>query len=156
MDGRANRFRGIGRNAGQLCAERVRERDVRHNPAAEKRADAPFRPIEKLVGHEDVERPVFVLQAANRARRENPFDAEQLESENVRAEIQLGRQNPVPCAVAREKRHALSSKGADHVRTRRIAEWGRQRALFAVGQFGHVVQATAADDANSGMCHGAS
>ena len=34
--------------------------DVRDEPAAEERADAPLRAIEELIGHDDVERPVLL------------------------------------------------------------------------------------------------
>ena len=67
----------------------MRERDVRDEPAAEERADPALRPIEELVGHDDVERLVLLLQAADRARRQDALDAEHLEAVDVRAEVQL-------------------------------------------------------------------
>ena len=156
MDGRAHCGRRIGRHRRQLRAERVRKSDVRDNSAAEECADTPFGPIEKLIRHEDIERAVFVLEAADRAGRQDTFNAEQLEPENVRAEIQLGGKNPMPGAVSRQKRDSLTAQCGDDVGTRRIAERSRERTLFAVGQFSHVVQATAADDAYCGMRHCAS
>ena len=92
------------------------------------------------------------LQAADRARRQDALDAEHLEPEDVRAEVQLGRQHPMPGAVPRQKRDALAAQRADDVRARRIAERRRDASLFAVGQLRHVVQATAADDANLYGC----
>ena len=86
---------------------------MRDEAAAEERADAPLRPIEELIGDDDVERLVLLLQAADGARRQNPLDAEHLEAVDVRAEIQLRRQKPMPGAVAREKRHALAAQRAD-------------------------------------------
>ena len=82
----------------------------------------PLRAIEELIRDQDVERLVLFLQAADRARRQNPLDAEHLEPVDVRAEIQLRRQNPMADAVARQKRDALSAKRPDHVRAGRIAE----------------------------------
>ena len=108
----------------------------------------PLRAIEELIGDDDVERLVFLLQAADGARREDALDAEHLEAEDVGAEVQLGRQQPVAGAVPRQKRHALAAQRADDVRARRIAERRRDRPLFAIGQLRHVVQAAAADDAD--------
>ena len=126
----------------------MREPDVRDEAAPEERADAPPRPIDELVGNDDVERLVFFFQAADRARREDVFDAQHLHPEDVGAEIQLRRRQPVSGAVPRKKRHALSAQRAEHVRTRRIAKRRRQRDLVAIGDVGHVVQAAAADDAD--------
>ena len=96
--------------------------DVRDQAAAEERADAPLGAIEELIGHHDVERLVLLLQAADGARREDALDAEHLEAEDVRAEVQLGRQQPMADAVPRQERDALAAQRADHVRARRIAE----------------------------------
>ena len=93
------------------------ERHVRDEAAAEKRADASSRPIEELIRHDDVQRLVFVLQAADGARREDALDAEHLEAVDVRAEIELGRQNPVACAVPREERDPLAAQRRENVRT---------------------------------------
>ena len=91
----------------------MRERDVRDDAAAEERADAPLRAIEELIGHDDVERLVFLLQAADRARRQDPLDAEHLEAVDVGAEVQLGRQEAVAGAVARQERDPLAAQRAD-------------------------------------------
>ena len=149
----AMHVRADGRNrSAPTCASSgqigMRERHVRGESAAEERADARLGPIEKLIGHDDVERRVLLLEAADRAGGDDPLDAEHLEPEDVRAEIQLGRQQPVARAVPREKRDALAAQRAQQVRARRIAERRLQRPLLAVGQLGHVVQAAAADDAN--------
>ncbi len=136
---------GIGADLGELGADGMRERDVRGEAVAEERADATLRSIEKLIRHDDVERRVFLLEAADRARRNNPLHAKQLEAEDVRAEVELRREEPMSRAMPREKRDPLPAQRADQIRTRRIAEWGRQRLFFAVGQLGHVVQAAAAN-----------
>src|SRR3989338_6742521 len=124
MDRGAGRGGGVGRDLRQLAAQRMREGDVRHQATSEERADAAFRAIEELIGDEDVERFVFFLQAADLARREDALDAQHLEAVDVGAEIQLQGQNPVTDTVAREKRHALSSKRAENVRTGGISEGG--------------------------------
>ena len=153
MDGRADRCRRIGRHRRQIRAERVRKGDVRDNPAAEERADAPFRPIEKLIGHEDVERPVFLLRLptalADRMRSTPSSLKPKIFARKFSSEGRI--RCPAPCRARNATR--LPRKRADDVRTRRIAERSRECTFFAVGQFGHVVQAAAADDANCGMRH---
>src|SRR3954471_10236339 len=124
------------------------EPDVRHQATAEERADPALGPIEELVGHEDIERLVLLLEAADGARRQQALHAEYLEAEDVGPEIQLGRQNPVSRAVAREKGDALPAQGASHVRSGRIAERRGDRALLAPGQLRHLVQAAPSNDAN--------
>src|SRR5260221_14385660 len=119
MHGRADGFRRVRGNLGEVAAERMRKRDVRDDPSAEKRADAALRAIEELIRNEDVERLVFVLQAADGARRQDSLDAKHLEAVDVRPEIELGRQNPVPDAVARQERDALTSKRAEQIRAGR-------------------------------------
>ena len=105
----------------------MRERDVRDEAAAEEGADAPLRPIEELIGHDDVERPILLLQAADRAGRQNALDAEHLEAVDVRAEVQLRRQR---CGARRraaaETRRACRAASPMHVRPGRIAERRRR------------------------------
>src|SRR5262245_61724856 len=101
----------------------MREGDVCHDAAPEERADASFRPVVELIGNDDIERLVLVLQAANRAGRQNPFDAEDLEAEDVRPEVELRRQDLVAGAVAGQKGDALTFQCAEEIRSRGIAEW---------------------------------
>ena len=56
----------------------------------------PLRPIEELIGHQNVERLVLLLQAADGARRHDALDAEHLEAVDVGAEIQFRRENAMP------------------------------------------------------------
>ena len=117
-------------------------------PVAEERADAPLGAIEELIGNDDVERPVLLLQAADRARRQDALDAEHLEAEDVGAEVQLGRQQrwPAPCRARNATRLPRSvpiTYGPDG-----SPNGVATRPLFAVGQLRHVVQAAAADDAD--------
>ena len=100
----------------------MREPDVRHQAAAEERRDPPARAVEELVGNDEVHRLVFLLQAADRARRQDVLDAERLEAVDVGPEVQLGRQQPVSGAVPRQKRHALAAQRPDDVGRRRLAE----------------------------------
>src|SRR5439155_18277323 len=132
----------------QHAADRMREPDVRDQPAAEKRADASPRPIEELIWHDDVEWLVLFFEAADSARRENPLDAEHLEPVNIRAEVELRWQDAMAHTVPREKRDAACPQRADHVGPRRIAKRRRDDLFFAVDQLRHVVEAAPADDSN--------
>ena len=126
----------------------MREADVRDQPLAEERRDAAAGPIDELIRDDQVERLVFLLQAADGARREDVFDAERLEAEDVGAEIQLRGHEPVTEAVPGEKGDALAAQRADHVRRRRLAERRLDLPLLAIGELRHVVQTAAADDAD--------
>ena len=136
------------RDVAQRPAERMREADVGDEAVAEEGRHASLRAIEELIGDHEVERLVLFLETAHGARREDVLDAEQLEAVDVRAEIELGREQPVPGAVTREEGDPLAAQRADDVRRGRSAERCLDAALFAIGELRHVVQAAAADDAN--------
>ena len=148
MHGRPNGLRRIGSDPGEVGTDRMREPHVRDEAAAEERTDPPFRAIDELVRDQDVERLVLFLEAADGAGREDPLHAEDLESVDIGAEIQFGRQDPMADAVARKKRDASSPQRPDDIRAGRFAKRRGNRPLFAVGQRGHVVQTAAADDAD--------
>src|SRR5947209_10452055 len=129
------------------------ERDVRHEAAAEERADAPSGAVEELIGHDDVERLVLLFQAADRARRYDPLDAEHLECVDVRAEIELRRKDPMADAMSRQERDALAAERADDERTGRLAKRRGNDLFLTVGQLRHLVQAAAADDPDAAGLH---
>jgi hypothetical protein len=131
----------------------MRKADVRGQPPAEERARPSLGAIEELIGNDDVERCVFLLQAADGAGRQDVLDPEELHAEDVGAEVELRRQDPVPGAVPREKRDAAAAQRPDQIRPRRLAERRGQRHFLAIGHAGHVVQAAAADDAYLDVFH---
>ena len=88
----------------------MREADVGHDAVAEERAGAGLGAVEELVRDHDVLRRVLLLQAADRAGREDALDAELLEAVDVGAEVQLGRHHAVAGAVTRQERHALAAQ----------------------------------------------
>ncbi len=51
-------------------------------------------------------------------------------------------------AMSRQERDTLAAQRADDVRSRRIAKRSLDAALLAIGELRHVVQSTAADDAD--------
>ena len=149
MSVRAHRLRRLERDAAEIRADRMSEGHVHHDAlAGEEGADAPVGPIEELVGHHHVQRRVLLLEAADRAGREDPLDAQKLESEDVGAEVELRRRDPVTGPVPREKRHATPTQRRGHIGSARVAERRRQPDLLAVRQLLHVVEPTPADDAD--------
>jgi len=98
------------------------ERDVGDEAPPKKGADPAPRAVEELVGHEDVERLVLLLQAPDGAGREDSLDPERLEPVDVGAKVQLRREDSVAGAVARQERHSPPPQRPHDVGTRRIAE----------------------------------
>ena len=94
-----------------------------------------------------------MLEAADGAGRQDALHPQQLEAIDVRPEIELGWQEAMTGAVAREERHAMPAQRAGHVRRRRLAERRLERALLAPRQFRHLVEAAAADDADACLVH---
>src|SRR5688572_11479772 len=148
MHPRAGVAGAVGGEARQVLRQRVREAHVRNDAVAEKGADTAAGPVDELIGKHEIGGGVFLLQAADRAGRQNPFDAEHLHAEDVGAVIELARVQPVAGAVTGQEGHALAAQRRQDVGPRRIAEWRLQDLLFAIRQLGHVVEAAAADDAN--------
>ena len=64
----AGRAAGVCDNCGQLRADGIGEADVRHQAFAEERRDAAARAIEELIGDDEIERPVFLLQRSDGAQ----------------------------------------------------------------------------------------
>src|SRR4030095_15742833 len=62
-------------DAAEDLAERVSETDVSDQTSPEEATGAPFRPVEELIGDNDVRGLVLLLQAADRTRREDVLDA---------------------------------------------------------------------------------
>src|SRR5205814_10123021 len=122
--------------------------DVRHQTAAEKRRDASFRPVEELVGNQQIERTIYVFQRADRARREDVLHAKLLEAEDVGAEVQLAWKDAMSDSVTGEKGHLLTAQGAGHVGGRWFAEGSGKSFFAAAGQLRHVVETAAANDAD--------
>ena len=144
---RADRLGRLIGDAGQVGADRVCERHVRDQTVAEEGAGATLCAIEELIGHHHVQRRDLFLEAADRARREDPVDAEQLEAEDVGPIVQLRGHEAVTGAVPGEKGHAASAEHAGDVGPARIAERRRHAHFLALGELLHVVEPATPDDA---------
>src|SRR5688572_21982669 len=68
---RARLHAALVRHAAEQLAEGVGEADVGHETAAEEGADTPAGAVDELIGDDDVERLVFLLEAADGAGRED-------------------------------------------------------------------------------------
>src|SRR5215207_5906550 len=91
-------------NATQRRAERVGETHVSDQPISVERGRASPGSIEELVGDQQVHRFVLVLETADRAGGKDVLDAEGLESEDVRAEVQFRWRETMAGSVARQER----------------------------------------------------
>ena len=106
--------------------------------------------VDELVRHHEVRGLVLFLQRADRRDGENALHAQLLEGVDIGAEVQLGRQNAMAAAVARQKGDFAALELAQHKGVRRLAE-RRLDALFVnVGESGHGVKPAAAD--NPDLC----
>jgi hypothetical protein len=76
-------------DSGEIAAHGMGKGDVAHDSPPEEGADASFRAVEKLIGHQDIEGPVILFETAHSARGENPLHAKDLEPVDIRAEVQL-------------------------------------------------------------------
>ena len=121
------------------------------NPVAEEGRVAGKRPVDELVRYDEVRGLVLFLQAADGRDREDGCDAGGLQRVDVRAERELGRENAMAFAVAREKDDAAAFKRAEDERVRGIAKGSGDGLFVDAGEAGHGVTAAAADDADLGL-----
>src|SRR5260370_27606631 len=139
---------GVSKNARHLAASGVRKRHVNDEPFSKKSGDAILRPVEKLVWDEKLSRTQILLWRTNRAYGDDPLHSQQLHRVNVRAVIDLARQDAMPAAVARQKRHALSFQRAKHDGIGRIAERRFHANLARVRQSAHGIEPAPSADAD--------
>src|SRR5882724_1340797 len=137
----------------QVAAHGVGHPDVGDDPVAEERRHAALRHVEELAGDHEIERLDVFLHAAHGGDRDDPLDAERLQSPDVGAEVQLGRREPVAAAVAWEEDDTavLELAGAELVGG--IAEGRAHPAPADVRQSFQLVEPAAADDADGGAVH---
>ena len=132
----------------QPCANGVGHADMGNNAVSEKGAAPVLRMVIELVGDDDISGLDVFLHAADRADRNDPLDTELLHSVNIGAVVDIGRENPVPAAVAGKKRHPFSVQGADDILVRGFTEGRRNVDRLHLGQPFHLIQTAAADNAD--------
>ena len=103
-------------------ADRIGEADVGHQAFAEEGGDAAARAVEELIGDDEIERPVLLLERSHRAERDDALHAQRLHAVDVGPEIQLRGREAMPAAVPRQERHLPARQLAHHVIVRRPAE----------------------------------
>ena len=132
----------------------MRERDVRHDAAAEKRVfRTALGAVEELVNQHDVARLVFFLQRADGADADDPGDAEFFHRPDVGAMIQFAGQDAVAAAVPRQENHVAPGEFAGEQIVRGRAKGRFDLHPFLVGEAFDVVKAGAADDADAMFRH---
>ncbi len=88
------------------------------------------------------------FKRAHRRHRKNPLHAQHLHRIDIRAEVQLARQDPVTPSMPRQKRHPAPLQLAQRKHLRRLAK-RRLHPLFPhIRQARHRIQPAAADNPN--------
>ncbi len=106
VDARLERPGGLQQEPPQFLANRVGERDVPDDAAAEEGVGGGLLgAVQELVGQHDVTGPVFRLERADGADADHPGHAELLHPPDVGAVIQFAGQNPVAPPVPGQKHH---------------------------------------------------
>jgi cysteine-rich repeat protein len=131
-----------------LGAERAVEGDVGDDAVAEERRGPALRPVEDLVGDDEVQRRQLLAQRADGADRQQPLDAERLERPDVGAHVDLGGQQDVAAAVAREEGALHSAELADRHGPGGLAERRLDLDRAHAAQPGDLVESGAAEDSD--------
>ncbi len=134
-------------------AHRIAKGHMRHHALPKKRPLARKRPIDKLIRNHEVHRFMLFLQTPHRRHGQDVLHAQHLHPVNVRAKVQLARQNPVPTPMPRQKRHPPPIELTHHVRVRRRPKRRLDHLLLQPRQPGHRVQPAAANNPNLNLLH---
>ncbi len=152
---RAAEFRGdAGGGTGSsnhrchFVADGIAESDVGDDAIAEKGVDAMASAIEELRWDHEIQRLVFFLQRADGGNGNDAIHSQLLEAVNVGTKVEFAGQQLVAASVAGEKSDFASLEGAYDIGVGRVSEGRLQVDFVRVFKTGHVVQATAADDAD--------
>ena len=132
----------------QIRTHRIGHPHVGHDAVAEERRGPAPRPVEELVGDDEVEGPDILPHAPHGADRDHPLDAQRLEAVDVGAEVQLRGHEPVAPAVAGQKNHGPDAEPADAVGVRRVAERGLDPGPADIGEALQLVEPASSDDAD--------
>src|SRR5581483_8313058 len=117
---------------------------------AKKRGHSLLRPVVKLIGDYKLQRTEFFLQRPDRGDRDDSSYPELLKPVDIRAKIELRRQQAMPTPVTRQERHLPTREFAYYIGIGRISEG---RGEFNFPNFcnsGHGIEPASAD--NSKFC----
>src|SRR5581483_6652567 len=119
----------------------------------EERAHPVPRPIDELVRHDDVSRRDLFAETADGAHGDHPLDAELLQREHVRAEVQLARQEPMPAPVPGQEDETRPAEAPDDDLVRGRPERRIDRETLDRLEPGKLVESAAAEDAEGRFRH---
>src|ERR1700757_1017291 len=148
LPGHAHLPAGAFDHSRHLRTYRISEGDVGYDSVAEECVDAMAGAVEELVGNDEIQRLVFFLERTHGGDGNDAFYTQLPESVNIRAEVQLCGQDPVPAPVPRQKRYFAALQCAQDKGVRWIAEGRWLRRLAHISQSGHGVQTAATDDSD--------
>src|SRR5688572_1982653 len=109
--------------------------------------------IEKLIGNHHVERGIPFLQRTHGRSREQTFYAQQFHAVDICPVRNFRGCEAMTTSMAREKGYALIFQGSHNESVRRIAKRRFDFHLFDVPKFGHLVEATAANNSDARVVH---
>ena len=132
-------------NSGQIGSAKP---DVRHNAFAEESRNPAACAIDELIGNYEVQGLVLLLQRADRAERDNPFDSQHLHAINIGPKVELRWRDAMPAAMPRQERDTAARQLAHYKLLRRAAEGRVHRNLFLCLKSWHGVQPAPSDNAD--------
>ena len=105
-------------------------------------------PVKKLRRQDDVSRVILFLQASNSSDANYPANIKRAQGENVGTMVQLGRQEPVPARMPRQKVNLAPVGGPSDQAIGGFPERSIDTDLFQVLKAFNLIEATAPDDAD--------
>src|ERR1035441_1688911 len=133
---------------GGFVADGLAKSNVRHQSVTEEGVHAMPGAIDELIGNHEIQRLVLLLQRTHRRQRKNALHPELLESVNIGAIRKLGGHQTMSAPMTGEERDLAATQCAQNVRIGRRSKWRLQRHFVHIGQAGHGVQTTPADNPN--------
>ena len=121
--------------------------------ATEERARALPRPVDELVGHDDVPRRDVFSETTHGTHRDDPLRPEPLHAVHVGAEVELGRQEMVTTSVPRQEDEPRARETPDDEVVRRRPEGRLDRDALDRREAGKLVEPAAAEDAEGRFRH---
>ena len=145
--------RRLGQGADEPRADRMGERDVRHEAVAEKAFVARMRPVDELVGEDEMAGRQLLAERAAGRDRDHVGDARPLQRVDIGAVIDRGRRMDMAAPMTRQENEIDAREPAEQKRVRRFAPGRFDRFPTGVFKPADVIDARSADDAENGFGH---
>src|SRR6185437_346815 len=113
---------GSGGRLGHGGADRIAKSHVADDAVAEESGNAVMGAVDELVWYHEIGGLVLFLERAHGGNGKDALHAQLLEGVDIGAEVQLGGQNAVAAAMARQKRHFAAFELAEHEWVGRVAK----------------------------------